>query len=374
MAPTDVLVIGAGPAGLATSRELARAGVAHTVLERGDGVAHTWTQLYDSLVLHTGKHLSALPGLPYPKATPLFPSRVNFIEYLRTYAATFNVPVETRADVSAIERHASEWIVRTSDGATRRARALVVATGVVANPFVPELPNRAAFGGRVSHSVEYRRPGDARGRRTAIVGAGNSAGEIAAELGEAGADVTLAVRSGAAIVPRQLFGVPIQYVSLLLSPLPRSVQRAIAVSLGAVAGRIRGSAVSPPPPRSPCPKIPLIGLHLADAIKAGSVRVRGAVEAFTATGMRFTDGSDEPFDEVILATGYRAAVAPLGQLIHVDPCGFACRRQSRRKPRSARPVFRGAHLRHARRDLQHRARCPPRGQEVSAYLRSSPSA
>jgi len=374
MARPDVLVIGAGPAGLATSRELARAGVAHAVLERGDAIGHTWTHLYDSLVLHTGKHLSVLPGLPYPKATPLFPSRVDFIEYLRTYAAKFSVPVETGADVSAIEREAGEWIVRTTDGATRRARALVIATGVVANPFMPELPNRSAFGGQVSHSVEYRRPGDARGRKLAIVGAGNSAGEIAAELAEAGADVTLAVRSGAAIVPRQLFGLPIQYVSLLLSPLPRAVQRAIAVSLGAVAGRIRGSAVLPPPPRSPCPKIPLIGLHLADAIKAGRVRVRGAVEAFTARGMRFADGGDEPFDEVILATGYRAALAPLGQLIHIDPCGFACRRHRVESLDQPGLYFVG-HTYDTRGAIFNIGRDARRAATgINAYLRSSPSA
>jgi len=237
------------------------------------------------------------------------------------------VPVETRAEVTAVERENGGWLVRTADQATRRARALVVATGVVANPYVPDLPHRSAFRGRVMHSVEYLRPESARGRRILVVGAGNSAGEIAAELGQAGAEVTLAVRSGAAIVPRQLFGIPIQYVSLVLSPLPRSAQRAIAVSLGAVAGRVRHSAVLPPPPRSPCPRIPLIGLHVADAIKAGTVHVRGsAVSAFTERGVRFADGSDGDFDQVILATGYRAALAPFDRLIRVDPCGFACRR------------------------------------------------
>src|SRR5262245_61283182 len=104
VAAVDALVIGAGPAGLATSHELARLRIAHTVLERGDTIAHTWTRLYDSLVLHTGKHLSALPGLPYPKATPLFPSRVNFIAYLNAYADTFHLSVDTHADVTGIER------------------------------------------------------------------------------------------------------------------------------------------------------------------------------------------------------------------------------------------------------------------------------
>ncbi len=77
----DAVVIGAGPAGLATSRELGRRGVAHVVLERGDRIGYTWANLYDSLVLHTGKHMSALPGLRFPESTPLFPTRRDFVEY-----------------------------------------------------------------------------------------------------------------------------------------------------------------------------------------------------------------------------------------------------------------------------------------------------
>jgi len=370
VASVDALVIGAGPAGLATSRELARLGIPYTVLERGDTIAHTWTRLYDSLVLHTGKHLSALPGLPYPKSTPLFPSRLNFVTYLNAYADTFHLSVDTRADVTGIERDAGEWIVRTADGRRRRARVLVVATGVVANPYTPDVANRGDFRGQVIHSVDYLRPGDARGRRILVVGAGNSAGEIAAELAQAGADVTLAVRSGAAIVPRELFGIPIQYVSLLLSPLPRSVQRMIAVSLGVVAGRIRGSAPLPPPPRSPCPKIPLIGLHLADAIRAGTVHVRGAIAGFTPDGMRFADDSQAPFDRVILATGYRAALAPLAHLVHVDVCGFA-RRRDRVTSADQPGLFFVGHTYDTRgaifnigRDARHAA------ASISAYLRN----
>ncbi|HUF17317.1 MAG TPA: FAD-dependent oxidoreductase, partial [Thermoanaerobaculia bacterium] len=67
--PRDVVIIGAGPAGLATSYHLMRRGIDHVVLERGPDLAHTWANLYDSLRLHTGRHLSALPGLPFPRGT-----------------------------------------------------------------------------------------------------------------------------------------------------------------------------------------------------------------------------------------------------------------------------------------------------------------
>ena len=71
--------------------------------------------------------------------------------------------------------------------------------------------------------------------------------------------------------------------------------------------------------------MPLIGFHLVDAIRAGTIRLRRGVAAFTPAGVRFDDGTDEPFDDVILATGYRAAVGMLGDLIRIDGCGFAVR-------------------------------------------------
>jgi cation diffusion facilitator CzcD-associated flavoprotein CzcO len=312
--------------------------------------------------------------LSYPKSTPLFPSRLNFIAYLNAYAKTFRLSVETGADVTAIDRDGGCWKVRTADGAVRRARAVVVATGVAANPYTPDLPGRAAFRGPVVHSIEYRRPTDASGRRILVVGAGNSAGEIAAELGQAGADVTLAVRSGAAIVPRALFGIPIQYVSLALSPLPRTIQRTIATSLGFVVGRIRGAALLPPPSKSPCPRIPLIGLHLADAIRAGSVRVRGAIASFTEDGVRFADGSVGTFDRVILATGYRAALAPLGRLVQIDACGFA-RRTNRVESADQSGLYFVGHTYDTRGAIFNIGRDARRAAaSISAYLRRAPTA
>src|SRR2546426_10625680 len=103
-ASVDGVVIGAGPAGLATSQQLTTRGIAHVVLERGDAVGHTWANLYDSLTLHTGKHLSSLPGLRFPRAYPLFVPRPLFCDYLQRYAETFRLPVETRSTVTGVRR------------------------------------------------------------------------------------------------------------------------------------------------------------------------------------------------------------------------------------------------------------------------------
>ena len=323
----DALVVGAGPAGLATSRELSRPGVPHVVLERGDQIGETWANLYDNLVLHTAKRLSALPGLSFPASTPRFPTRRDFLAYLHRYAETFRIPVETRSEVVSLQRAEDTWIARTATGAQIRARTVVVATGVVANPYIPELPGHRDFGGRLFHSVEYRRPDGFKDRRVLVVGAGNSAGEISVELATAGAHVTLAVRTGAFIVPREIAGIPIQYFSVPIAWLPKRPQRAVIAMMGRTAALVRGRGVLPSPPPTECPNVPLIGLRLGDLLRAGTIRLRGAVTEFTTRGVRFSDGSEEAFDAVILATGYQAAVGMLRGLIHLDECGFALRRE-----------------------------------------------
>ena len=70
-----MVVVGGGPAGLATSAALRSRGIGHVVLERGTSAGHTWMHLYDSLTLHTGKHLSTLPGMSFDRRVPIFPSR-----------------------------------------------------------------------------------------------------------------------------------------------------------------------------------------------------------------------------------------------------------------------------------------------------------
>lgn len=322
----SVIVVGAGPSGLATSRELTRRGVDHLVLERGRQVAHVWANLYDGLVLHTGKHFSALPGMAFPPSTPLFPTRLDFVAYLSRYAEAFHLPVRTGVDVVHAERARDEWLVRTADGGELRARFLVAATGIVSNPRMPAIPIDECARGRVMHSVSYRRPDGFAGRRVLVVGAGNSAAEISVELARAGAAVTIAVRSGARVVPRQLLGLPIQYFAVALAVFPPVARRVAEALVASVSTRLRGRAVLPAKEWTECSNVPLIGLHLIDAIRDRAVWLKRGVAAITAQGARFEDGTEESFDQVIFATGYRAAVQLFGDQVRLDPCGFALRR------------------------------------------------
>lgn len=319
-----VVVVGGGPAGLATSAELRRRHIDHVVLERGAAAGHSWMHLYDSLTLHTGKHLSTLPGMSFDRRVPIFPTRRDFVAYLHRYAEVLELPIKTGTTVTAIDRHGDGWMVRTMK-ADIAARDVVVATGIVAAPRTPNVPGREQYRGRVIHSIEYHRPDGFEGRRVLVVGVGNSGGEIASELAHAGAHVTVAVRSGANVVPLQLAGVPIQYLAFAMRGLPMAARRAIAAAMGKLTELRRGKPVLPKPSYGVLDSIPLIGFHLVDAIRAGRVKVRSGVAAFTETGVRFTDGVQEPFDDVIFATGFTPALAPLGGLVRTDAKGFALR-------------------------------------------------
>ncbi len=319
-----VVVVGAGPAGLATSAELRKRRIEHRVLERGPSVGHSWRGLYDSLTLHTGKHLSALPGFRFGRDVPLFPPRDAFVDYLEHYARRFSLPVETTRAVTRAYRDGDRWRLQTHSG-NLDAKALVVATGIVSNPRIPTFRGQGNFRGRLLHSVEYHRPDDFVGQRVLVVGVGNSGGEIGSELARSGATVTISVRTGANVVPRDFLGIPVQYLSVLLRVLPRAGRDKVARAFGRITELRRGPAVLPRPPYGPLDAIPLIGFHLVDAIREGLIAVRGAVAGFTPDGVRFADDRVEPFDSVILATGFTSALSALDGLVQRDERGFARR-------------------------------------------------
>ena len=322
--PTLIAVIGAGPAGLASSYTLARRNLDHVVLEKGDGVGHSWSNVYESLRLHTGKHMSALPGMPYPRSTPLFPSRQTFLDYLREYALRFKVPIDTGCVVTAVRRQDDEWQLSTAKGELR-TQHLVVATGIMPEPNVPQFKGREKYGGHLIHTALYRRPEPYVGKKVLVVGAGNSGAEIATELARAGAHVAISMRSGANFVPLTLLGVPIQYYSRWMQVLPKPLREVIASASTRAVERLRGGPVLQKPGHGPLERQPVIGFSLVNAVRDGSIEARTGIQRFTSDGALFTDGSSDAFDEVILATGYRAAIGMLDSLVCRDERGFAAR-------------------------------------------------
>ena len=285
----------------------------------------SWVNAYDSLRLHTGRHMSTLPGYGYARGVPLFPTREQFVDYLRAYAERSTLNVETGSDVSALHRRGNEWVA-VVNGSEVPGRAVVMATGIMSKPVSPQIPDMDSFAGEIIHSVQYRRPEPFLGKRVLVVGVGNSGGEIASELGNAGIDVTILVRRGANVVPRAIAGVPIQYLAAAVRRLPRPARVRVTGLVQTLSELRNGPPVLPRPPWSVLDAIPVIGFHLVDAIRAGKVAVKlGSIDRLQRAGARFSDGSVAEFDRIILATGFSPALDPLGALIRRDERGFALR-------------------------------------------------
>jgi len=201
-----------------------------------------------------------------------------------------------------------------------------MATGIMSNPLSPDISGREDFQGEIIHSVDYRRPDTYRDKQVLVVGVGNSGGEIASELGTSGSEVTLLVRQGANVVPRTIAGIPIQYLAVLVRRLPQGGRKVVALLLRRLSELRISSEILPRPPWTALERIPIIGFHLIEAIRARKVTVKlGVIDRFDRTGVVFGDGSHQEFDAVILATGFAPALDPLGDLIRRDERGFAMR-------------------------------------------------
>ena len=323
----DVVVVGGGPAGLAVSQQLCVRNISNVVLEKGDRPGWMWAHVYDSLRLHTGRHLSSLPGMPFPSETPLFPDRRDLTSYLEDYENRFQLPVRTAVEATALERESGSWLIET--GSSRfRARAVVVATGIMSSPVLPDLKGLSTFRGLILHTSEYRRPEEHLGHSILVVGIGNSAAEISSELANSGREITLSVRSGANVIPRTIAGIPSQYIGWAMSWLPEQMQRRIVRGTGALGALLRRESHGLPrkPDIGHCGDVPVIGRSILDHIRARLVRVVPGVESFSENGARFIDGSEWSGDTVLLATGYRAAIQWMGHFVNRDECGFAQRR------------------------------------------------
>src|SRR6185437_11642438 len=203
MSAPDVIIIGAGPAGLACAAAMRTLGLNATVLEKAGTVGSVWRLHYDRLHLHTDRDHSGLPGMAMPRDYPIYPSRAQVVEYLEAYARRFDVRPHFNTVVRRVERGGEGWSVET-DGGALVAPVIVVATGIATAPYRPSWPGMETFRGDAVHSSEYRNAAAFAGKRVLVVGFGNSGGEIALDLAEAGIDVALAVRSPVQIIPRDL--------------------------------------------------------------------------------------------------------------------------------------------------------------------------
>ena len=315
----EVVVVGAGPGGIAAALALKDAGIRPLVLDQAEEVGSSWRRRYERLRLNTSRFTSHLPDRPFPKGTPMFPSRDQIVDHLEHHAREQGIDLQLGTEVERIERRDGAWTVRTSRGDIP-ASQVVVATGYEQAPYVPDWPGRESFAGELLHSCEYRNAEPYAGKRALVVGPGCSGMEIAYDLVEGGAtQVWLAVRTPPNIILREgPGGMPGEFIGIAMLRFPVRFGDAAArfgrrmdvgdlseyglpVPEEGVFSRLRRLGVAPA----------IVDREVIDAIKGGRIEVVGGVEAVEGPTVRLADGTTLEPDVVICATGFRRRLEPL---------------------------------------------------------------
>jgi putative flavoprotein involved in K+ transport len=279
----DVVVVGAGQAGLAIGHFLARQGLRFVILERAGQIAPAWRERWDSLTLFTPRRYSALPGLPFPGDPDSYPTRDEVIAYLERYAGNFELPIELKSEVKRLERREGGFILGLDDR-TITADQVVVATGPFQTPYVPKLADRLEPGVVQTHATGYLRPDELPPGTALVVGGGNTGFQIAKEL-SATHKVMLSVGSRQTPLPQRLLGRDLFWWLTKARILDKSVESRLGRKLST--------------------RETLIGSSRRELNKRYGVELKPRAVDSDGHTVRFEDGSELEVDVVIWATGYR---------------------------------------------------------------------
>ncbi|MDN3657268.1 NAD(P)/FAD-dependent oxidoreductase [Ferruginibacter paludis] len=309
MIQTETLIIGASMAGLASAACLQKQGIKYIVIEKEKESVAPWRNHYHRLHLHTNKRISALPFKKYGPDIPRYPSRAEVINYADAYQKEFNIEPIFNTEATSVKRVGDNWLTQTATEIFQ-SKYLVMATGAFGHPRPLNFKGMETFTGTVVHSYAYKTGSDYRGKKVLVVGFGNSACEIAIDLYEQGAMPSLSVRSPVNVIPRDIMGIPVLEISLLLSHLPPRIADAVSAPLLAlVLGDItklglKKMSYGPLEQIARDAKIPLLDIGTIGHIRKGHIQVYSGIDYIVGNTVCFSDGQQQVFDAVIAAIGY----------------------------------------------------------------------
>jgi thioredoxin reductase len=304
-APREVraVVIGGGQAGLATGYYLRRSGLTpgrdFVILDAATTVGGAWARMWPTLRTFSPTQHSSLPGWMMPPWTGDggYPPAAHVVDYLTRYEERYELDVRRSVSVESVSR-GEKLVVHTSDG-DWLADHIISATGTWSRPFVPTYPG--SFVGRQLHTAGYRRAADFAGERVLIVGGGNSAAQILAEVSQV-ADTTWVTLRPPRFLPDDVDGRAL----FEIATRRHRVRQLGEPDTGGVAG-------------------------LGDIVMVDSVRdardrdvlhARRTFARLIEHGVRWTDGGESTFDTIVWCTGFRPALSHLSRLGLRGPDGL----------------------------------------------------
>jgi hypothetical protein len=314
----SVCVIGAGVSGLTACKALGDFGVPYVCFEASDEVGGNWyfqnpngvSSAYRSLHIDISKPSISFRDFPMPDRYPDYPHHTHIFEWLCDYADAFGLRERIRFNTRV--QHAERgpdggWTITLEDGGQECFDALLVCNGHHWDPRYPGFPG--SFDGPQIHSHDYIDPStplDLYGKRVLVVGIGNSAVDIVSELARKTVSDTvfLSTRSGAYVIPKYIFGKPGDQVVKTNPRLPAGLQRRLSRLLPRIfSGRMEDFGL-PTPNHNFLDAHPTVSSELLGRLGAGDAVAKGDVAELLGDRVRFADGSVEPIDAIVYATGY----------------------------------------------------------------------
>lgn len=289
----DVIIVGAGQAGLSVAYFLRRTNLSVLLLDAEEAGGGAWQHGWDSLRLFSPASWSSIAGWPMPASGEQYPSRDHVVDYLRKYEARYELKIERPVCVTGIEPTEQGFQVNAGVRSWH-SRAVVFATGTWRNPFVPNVEGLMSFKGQQLHSAQYASPEPFTGKRVMVVGGGNSGAQILAEVSLVAQSTTWVTLEPPAFLPDEVDGRVL---------FERATARWQALQEGKDPESLPGGfgdIVMVPP--------------VLDARLRGVLHSVGSFEKLMADGAQWGDGSTEPFDAIIWCTGFRPALQPLETL------------------------------------------------------------
>ena len=304
-------------------KALLEAGLPAACFERGSKVGGNWvfdndnqqSRIYRSLRINTSRNRMQFSDFPMPADYPDYASHEQVAAYFDAYAEAFDLKPHIRFG-RAIERvepltdAAGGYRVLTRDGVEQEFGAVVVANGHHWDPAYPEPAPPGRFDGLVMHSHEYVSPDEPhqlRDKRVVVVGIGNSAVDIASELAQAGAAVTLSVRRGAWVLPKFVLGRPIDQPGMIPSTWSDTAKTFVAELWYRLLVGEPGAYGLPVPDHRLGHAHPTLSDQLLPLLREGRITPRPAITGFAGSSVQFQDGSRALADAVVYCTGYKVS-------------------------------------------------------------------
>ncbi|KAF7106340.1 hypothetical protein CFC21_107080 [Triticum aestivum] len=311
-----VLIVGAGPAGLATAACLSQFSIPYVIVERESCSASLWrNHAYNRLKLHLAKEFCELPHMSYPVDAPTYIPKTLFVKYLDDYVERFNIQPKylTSVESSTYDNDQQCWSIVAHDMAKSTivrfsAKFLVVASGENSAENIPMIPGLQSFPGDVVHSSSYKSGKSYSGMNVLVIGSGNSGMEIAYDLAAHGANTSIVIRSPIHIMTKELIRLGMTLARHLpLNLVDNLIVMAANLKFGDLSKHgIRRPKMGPMILKSKTGRSAVIDVGTVGLIKKGIIKVHGSISKIMGDIVEFQCSKEISFDAIVFATGYKS--------------------------------------------------------------------